>query len=126
MISKMASENPRQQVNRTSQDEEPGRKEMEAPCPAIFIKHGKVTTHAYRGACIIKKGYLVFPATMVVVPADGQFKDRWCQTVSRLPPVEPWVDHENKKSAISQGQETQGYDPVSAFHPALMPTVFRV
>ena len=126
MISKMTSESPRQQVNRTSQDEEPGRKEMEAPRPAIFIKHGKVTTHAYRRAFIIKKGRVVLPATMLVISADGQFKECWCQTVSCLPPVEPGMDHENKKSAISQSKETQGYDPVSDFYPAPMPAVFRV
>src|SRR5678816_1664575 len=112
MATEMSGEQSCQEIDDTSQNEEPCSEEVKTPSPTILVEDIVSAVRADWRSIALKEGFGVFPPAMLVVSADGQFNQRRRQIVSNLAPVKSWVGHEDDDACKRQRDKAHGHNPV--------------
>ena len=114
----VSGEDPGKEINGPCHDQEPRRKEVQAPGPAILVQDAVGADRADCGATVREGLRGDCPAAVPVVPADRQLDQRGREVVADRAPVEPRVSHEDGEAGDGERQHAGSHDPVSDPDPA--------
>jgi hypothetical protein len=85
---------------------------VEAPAPAVVVEYVVGATGAFRGMSLRKEGEALLPASMAVVPTNGQFDQRRSQVVAGRAPVKTGMGHQDDETTYGECDHTRGNNPV--------------
>src|SRR3954452_13405378 len=93
---------------------------MKTSAPSVLVVDVVRPACTYRRTWFCKKRLAFFPAAMLIVSANWQFKNGRCKIIAHISPVEPRVAHKDNITCGREQEKTNSDDPVRTSYPTLV------